>query len=252
MLLKKVVTSLMCAITMVLICSTYSYAATNNSDMRVKLEQSLTDFEQMLPGEKTHFNLDDNDTISNNLELGEIYPNNTIDVDGDTSSNKLSKKLKKTNQYVSTIKLKDSNKPIALAYIEKEGSKWVIFRINSYNSLEDEVNSYKKDVDANPTVILDEANDVYAIGSEEDGDNIKIIEPSSQLNLKHGEMKKLFNLQSKLKELKVESTTSAAAQLTGGEGISTKSTFNYVYLVIPIAFLAYVAIFFIVSKRCSK
>lgn len=191
---KKIVISLFCMFTIILLCST-SYAASNDSNIRKDLEKDLAQFEQVFTFEKSHYNLEDSDIVENNLELGEIYENNTIDISESNSTKELSQKLKHNNKYVSTIKLKDSGKPIALAFIEKKDSKWIISRINSYNLLEEEIDSYKESVDGDPVVIIDEANKIYALGSEKKEKNLKKLEANDSLNLKIIETNKLLNLQ---------------------------------------------------------
>lgn len=245
MWLKKIVTSLICILTMTLLCSTYSYAATNDSDMKIDLEQNLTSFEQLFLTERSHYNLSDSDIISGNLQLGGIYENNTIDINSDPNTEELSEKLNKTNKYVSTITLKDSNKPIALAYIEKRDSKWVITRINSYNLLDKEVENYIETVDDNPTIIIDPANQIYAIGSENNKDSIRIIESSENLKLKSGQYKTITELQPQLKERR-----SADNEITTGINAQVNNTiFNYNYLLIAAIFLVSISIFLIVSKK---
>lgn len=77
----------------------------DNSMMRKDLEQNLVDLEKIFLSERQHYNLTEDDKIKNNLKLGEIYINNVIDISTNDNSNNLSKKVKATNKYVSTIEL---------------------------------------------------------------------------------------------------------------------------------------------------
>lgn len=250
MWIKKLVTSLICMVTMILLCSTYSYAAINDSDIRIDLEQNLIKFEKVFSTERSHYNLDDNDIIENNLQIGGIYPNNTINININinTDAQNLSKILKNNNKYVSTIKLKDSNKPIALVFIEKKDSKWIISRMNSYNLLDDEVENYKKTVDNNPIVIIDQANQIYALVSEQNKDNITIIETNHSLSLKSGQSETMTDLLLKLKERKAV----AKNITTGIASPENTTTFNYSYILIPLIVLASIVILFIVFQKHSK
>lgn len=268
---KKIVTSLICMFTMILLCST-SYAATNETNMGQDLEQNLTTFEQVFSNEMSHFNLDNNDIINNNLELGEIYQNNTIDITNTKNTKELSKKLKHNNKYVSTIKLKDSGKPIALAFIEKKDSKWIISRINSYNLLDQEIKDYKEAVDSDPVVIIDQANKIYALGSDQKDNNsnnlesnnftdsktlkannpldLKIIEPNNYLNLNKGQVENLNELQSKLIKA-INTDSEVTTGISSNENTST-STFSSVYLLISVVSFASLIIFSIVLRRHLK
>lgn len=257
MLLKKIGTSLICTVTMFLLCSTYSYASSNYSSIKSESEQTLVNFEQAISADKSDFNLSNDDNIHNNLKLGEVYPNNVIDTDNIGSSNELSKEVKNTNQYIGTIKLKDSDKPIALAYIENENSKWIIYRLSNYNLLDDEIKNYQKDTNTNddPTVIMDEANSICALGSDKSGDKIKFIKPSAELSLNKGEFLKVSNLQPKLKamsSIKMKTTTSAEAELDGGSGSLSVNRFDYAKLIIPSLLLLCGTILLMVRKRHSR
>lgn len=170
------------------------YAETIKESEKLNLQNQLKKYEYSLEVQRNNFNLDDNDTIEDNLEVEDIYKNNIIVDDN----------IKFDNEYVGTIKLKDSGKPIALAFIKKKNSKLSIERINSDNILEDEVNQYKNEneVSNQPLVVIDEANDIYAITSK-DQDNLnelKIVEDSMVLDLDKDENVSLDNIVSKLKK----------------------------------------------------
>ncbi|MBU3100984.1 MULTISPECIES: hypothetical protein [Clostridium] len=215
MSIKKIVTSLISTLAIVLFFSTYSYAAITDSSTKINLQKSLSTYEDVFTNEREHYNLTANDIIKNNLELGEIYLENTLDINANTNTKKLSEKLKEGNdEYVSTIRLKYSNKPIALAIISKVDSKWVVIGFNSYNLLDNEIANFKKTVNANPIVIRDNANKIFALGSEQTEDNIKMIEPNKALELKKGDVVSITELQQKLKKEKNINPNSVGAMGT--------------------------------------
>lgn len=249
MSLKKIVTSLISTLAIVLFFSTYSYAAINDKNTKINLYKSLSTYEDIFTNEREHYNLTANDIIKNNLELGEIYLENTLDINANINTKKLSEKLKESNdEYVSTIKLKDSNKPIALAIISKVDSKWVVIGFNSYNLLDNEISNFKKTVNANPIVIRDNANKVFALGSEQTEDNIKMIEPNNALKLKKGDVVSITELQPKLKKGKNINPNSVGAIETTTRA---NNIFNYAISLVVIL-LAFISGIIIILKKKQK
>ncbi|MGL5354677.1 MAG: hypothetical protein ACRDA5_15395 [Clostridium sp.] len=248
MSMKSMTKSLVCTLFILISLSTYSHAATiNDSKMKKDLEENITNFEQVFSSEKSHYNLNESDIILNNLMIGEVYENTTIDINSSDTSDDLNKKLKKENKYVGTIKLKDSNKPIALAYIEKLDSKWRIVRINSYDLLDMEIESYKKSSNTEPIVIIDDANQIYALGSNETGNSVKIIETNTKLNLKSGETQNIKELQPKLKEKRLADT-----KITNGMVPSQTKQSNYLYLLITIFSITIILFLYKNYKKSSN
>lgn len=189
-----------------------SYAAVNDEKMESDLEESLSSFENTFSDRK-NWNLDDNDIIKDNLKLSDIYPVYVIDQSKkDLNSANILDHIKETGEYVTTLRLKDSNKAFSIAFIKKNGDKWNIYSGSNYALLDDDINNYKKNVDPNPIIIYDDGARIYAIGSEKNGDKVQIIDPNSFLNQYKGQFETLSNLRTKMKETK----NSSNPNLVGG------------------------------------
>lgn len=202
MLLKKVAKIIVCTITMMTLCTNFVYASTDESEINLNMENELVRIEKMLEHSRANFNLEEDDKLEDNLELGEIYLKYILDDNINNESKDLMDKIEETDEYIATIKLKDSGKPIARAHIKMKDSRWKIIRVNSNNSLEEDVSEYKDNINDSPIVILDEGKDLYAIGSEaEEDDDIKIIQSSPEIDTEKGDIVSLSNVQSKIEEL---------------------------------------------------
>ena len=215
-----------------LFISNIAYAETN---ITVTTE-SLKWCEQALNEARSHYNLTEDDILENNLSLGDIYLNNSLNLD-DTNSYT----IPEDNMYVSTLYLKTPNKPIALAYIEKFENEFNIVKLSSYNYLDNEINKLKTSTNEDPTVIIDDRSGVLGLINKSDPNEIFILDEGDHLGINSGDVRNTSDLIEEIKELiSTETTDINTGHLSSADNNNNSNnllTFTFIIISISSIFL---------------
>ncbi len=192
-----------------------AYAITEVPEqVKKQAEEYLKGYEEYFEADGANFNLDKDDIIKDNLELGEVYKNNKLELIESSSSSFL-----EDEKYLATIRLKDSKKPIATATIMKLDGKWQIIAFNSYNLLDEEIEKYKKEKNTDDIVLIfDDARGINAITSKKDSENIKILDSRSSLSLGKDKYIKAKELKSKINSVNNSGTGEIKGSSSGVVG----------------------------------
>ena len=184
-------------------------------DVRKAASEGIGNFKGSLASDSAHFGINSSDkkSIDTDLHLGEgfeeyQFSSSDITTEENTSTNiKLDKAFSSADEYIFPVKI--GNKEIAVAYVDKENGKYVIYRVSGYNSFEADIAATeekiknklnKADISKDIILVYDYPTNLMGLGFKGSSEDYFIPIKENGLNLDKDEIKPVSECITKLSE----------------------------------------------------